>query len=437
MVGARPFGGGTARSDASRLSRHAQRQGRPGAGRDPRRDLAGRVQGRARLRPGAGPAHGARSGCDQGSGAAPPGGQESAHSGRAGRAVRAGERRADGPGGTRAGAGGHDQSGQERDSGEPSACARRFHALAPQDVHRVHGARGCGAGGRLESDPHAIRPKCPSWQEDHPRHQRRRRHQQGVHGRPGRGRRRRACARCPGRRGWPPEGQGRRQCARLAQGGGRRRQAGLARGMGQASRFRRDADQPVPRDPRSHAHGGPRQRHHHPRFRQPTRATAAVLGNHGARLLYGMGQVDPTRLWPRHHHGRQARRAREALRQRDGRCGGGHDRHGYRDRGAQPHRHPHHRAQQRRDGGRARRAADVDQEIRCAHRERQLRQGRGRSQCRVHPRGEARRPGACDQGRRARDRKRRALPARDRGQGRLRLLALSARGIVAVARRAG
>ena len=56
------------------------------------------------------------------------------------------------------------------------------------------------------------------------------------------------------------------------------------------------------------------------------------------RLLHGLGQVHAARLRPRHHHGRQARRAEEALRQRDGRRRHRHDRHGHRDRGAQPHR---------------------------------------------------------------------------------------------------
>src|SRR5262249_51923517 len=50
-----------------------------------------------------------------------------------------------------------------------------------------------------------------------------------------------------------------------------------------------------------------RQCHHHPRFRQPARATPAVLGDHGAGLLYGLGQVDPAWIWARHHYGRQTR----------------------------------------------------------------------------------------------------------------------------------
>ena len=78
-----------------------------------------------------------------------------------------------------------------------------------------------------------------------------------------------------------------------------------------------------------------------------------------ARLLHGLGQVDPARLRARHHHGRQARRARQALRQRHGRRRHRHDRHGHRDRRAQPHRDPHRRVQQRRHGGRARRAEDL------------------------------------------------------------------------------
>ena len=134
------------------------------------------------------------------------------------------------------------------------------------------------------------------------------------------------------------EGRRRRQCAHVAEGRDRGRQEGLARRMGQAFRFRRDADQPVSRDPRPDAHRRPRQRHHDPRLRQPARADDAVLGDHRGRLLHGLGQVDPARLWARHHHGRQARRAEQALHQRHGRRRHRHDRHGYRNRGAQQDR---------------------------------------------------------------------------------------------------
>ena len=65
---------------------HALRQGRPGDGRDPERGVRGRVQGRARLHAGAGAAHGARSGRDQGSRAHAAGGEEPGAVGRAGRA---------------------------------------------------------------------------------------------------------------------------------------------------------------------------------------------------------------------------------------------------------------------------------------------------------------------------------------------------------------
>ena len=62
MVGAGAQRAGTARPDAARLSRHALGQGRPGDGRNARRGVRGRVQGRARLHAGAGAADGARSG---------------------------------------------------------------------------------------------------------------------------------------------------------------------------------------------------------------------------------------------------------------------------------------------------------------------------------------------------------------------------------------
>ena len=124
------------------------------------------------------------------------------------------------------------------------------------------------------------------------------------------GRRRRARDRSADRRGREAEGRRpRRQRARLAQGGDRVGEEGVARGMGEASRFRRDAAEPVPRDPRSHAHHGPRQRHHHPRLRLAARATAAVLGDHQGRLLHGLGQVHAARLRARHHHRREARGA--------------------------------------------------------------------------------------------------------------------------------
>ena len=45
-------------------------------------------------------------------------------------------------------------------------------------------------------------------------------------------------------------------------------------------------------------------------FGQPARADDAVLGDHEGGLLHGLGKVDAARLRPRHHHGRQARRAR-------------------------------------------------------------------------------------------------------------------------------
>jgi acetolactate synthase-1/2/3 large subunit len=60
----------------------------------------------------------------------------------------------------------------------------------------------------------------------------------------------------------------------------------------------------MPGDPRHDADARPRQRHHHPRFRQPARAVDPILGDDRCRFLHGLGQVDPARLWARHHHGR-------------------------------------------------------------------------------------------------------------------------------------
>ena len=188
-----------------------------------------------------------------------------------------------------------------------------------------------------------------------------------------------------------PEGAWRRQRVHVAEGGDRGRQEGVARRMGEVPRFRRDAAQPVSRHPRPDAHGRPRQRHHDARFRQPARADDAVLGNDRGGLLYGLGQVHAARLRPRHHHRRQARRAEKALRQRDGRFVFRHDRHGHRDGGAQPHRHPHHRVQQRRDGRRARRAENLRREVWLDDGRRQLHQGRRGAERRRPPRREARR----------------------------------------------
>ena len=82
--------------------------------------------------------------------------EESDPVGRAGRALRRSRRAARGARRTVAGAGGHDQSGQERDPGKPSAVARRLDALARQALHRFHGQGRPGVGDRLEPD-HARR----------------------------------------------------------------------------------------------------------------------------------------------------------------------------------------------------------------------------------------------------------------------------------------
>jgi acetolactate synthase-1/2/3 large subunit len=116
----------------------------------------------------------------------------------------------------------------------------------------------------------------------------------------------------------------------------------------------------------------------------------------------GLGEVDPARLRARHHHGGEARGAGEALRQHHGRRLHRHDGDGHRDRGAQPHRHSHHRVQQRGHGRRTRRARDLDQEIRCADDRRQLHQGGGGPQRRRDADRKARRYRAGNQGRRAR-----------------------------------
>ena len=107
-------------------------------------------------------------------------------------------------------------------------------------------------------------------------------------------------------------------------------------------------------------------------FGKSARADDPILGNDGRRLVYGLGQVDSTRLRARHHHGSETCGAEKALHQCDGRRRHRHDRHGYRDRRAQPHRHPHRGVQQWRDGRRARCAEDFRREIRRHDGRRQL-----------------------------------------------------------------
>ena len=106
--------------------------------------------------------------------------QESGAVGRPGRALRGGRRPARGARRACAGAGGHDQSGQERDPRKPSAVARRLDPLALEDVHRLYGEGRCRGGDRIEPHAHLVRPDDAAGQEAHPRHQRCQRHQQGI-----------------------------------------------------------------------------------------------------------------------------------------------------------------------------------------------------------------------------------------------------------------
>ena len=94
------------------------------------------------------------------SGAHAAGGQEPAAVGGAGRALRRGERSACRARRAGARAGGHDQSGQERDPREPSARARRLDPLAAENVHRFHGQGRPGAGHRLEPHQDAVRARA-------------------------------------------------------------------------------------------------------------------------------------------------------------------------------------------------------------------------------------------------------------------------------------
>ena len=115
VVGAGAYGRGTAGADASRLSRHAQRQGRAGPDRNSGRGMGGRIPRRARLHAGAGAALGAGSRRGQGGRQDAARGEKPGAVGRAGRALCGGERPARGARRADPGAGGHHQSGQERD----------------------------------------------------------------------------------------------------------------------------------------------------------------------------------------------------------------------------------------------------------------------------------------------------------------------------------
>ena len=169
-----------ARSDAARLSGHAQRQTRPGSDRSAGRSLYRRIQGRARLRAGAGAARRARSRGHQGGRGAFARRQASAAMGRTGRALRRGLRAAGGARRTHSGAGGCHQSRQERHPRQPSARARRGDPFALETVRRFLAERRSRPRDRLEPHPHEFRAGRAAGQDHYSFQQRRRRHQQGV-----------------------------------------------------------------------------------------------------------------------------------------------------------------------------------------------------------------------------------------------------------------
>ena len=214
MVGAGAQRAGAARPDAPRLSRHALGQGRPGADRDPRRGVRGRVQGRRSTT--------CRCRCSA-SAPDPDAVKKAAQMllaaknplilAGAGRALRRGRRAARGARRADAGAGRHHQSGQERDPRKPSAVARRLDALARRRCSPTSWPRPIWCSRSARASPDAVRAGRAAGQDHHAFHQRRGRHQQGVPRRSRRGGRRRAGARRADRRGLAAEGPGRRQCA--------------------------------------------------------------------------------------------------------------------------------------------------------------------------------------------------------------------------------
>ena len=165
--------------------------------------------------------------------------------------------------------------------------------------------------GRLEPHQDAVRARRAARQDHHSFDQRRGRHQQGVPRRPCGDRRRRARARRADRGGRPAEGRARggNALASLKEEVAAVKKAWLAEWAKHLDsnetplnqyRVIRDLMRTVDRDNIIITHDSG----------QSARAAPAVLRDHGGRLLHGLGQVDPARLRARHHHGREARRAR-------------------------------------------------------------------------------------------------------------------------------
>ena len=157
-----------------------------------------------------------------------------------------------------------------------------------------------------------------------------------------------------------------------------------------------------------------------------TTAPGSYMGwGKSTQLGYGLGIIMGAKLAA----------AGQALRQRHGRRRHRHDRHGHRDRRAQPHRDPHRGVQQRRHGAPSATCSSSPTKkygaLTVGGNYTKVAEGLNVA---ATPGREAGRHRAGDQGGRRGHAIGRAVPARDRGQGGLRLLALSARGVVAAGR---
>ncbi len=150
----------------------------------------------------------------------------------------------------------------------------------------------------------------------------------------------------------------------------------------------------------------PRRGHRDPRLGQPARPAGALLSDHRAARLHGLGQVARARHRAGPDHGRQAGRPRQVLRELHGRRGLRHDRARLRDRRPLRHSDHHHRPQQLGHGHRAARPGRLARSLPHARHRRQLRRhgardgrpggagreaGGDRARARARPQGERRR----------------------------------------------
>ena len=205
--------------------------------------------------------------------------------------------------------------------------------------HFLQGGRSWSSRSARRLPKHNMAANIPAAQDHHPRHQRRRSTSTSATTPIIRCSATRSS--CCGSSSRPCKdllnGTARRAAARA--GGDRARARGVARRWPPKHDLRRDADQPVPRDPRVHARRGSGDAivtHDSGSPRDQICRSIAPAG----RALSRLGQVAPARHGARPHHGREARRAGQVLRELHGRCRVRHDRARLRDGGARRHSDP-------------------------------------------------------------------------------------------------